>query len=94
MMLCPNRCFTATDGAVKQIKRADKDAHLQECPNQLITCPICGVRANRGEMEKHNKESVVAHMSAVNSKADTAQGWFIVAFVLSVIALLVSMRRR
>ena len=56
---CPNNCK-------KGLKRERLQAHINECPLQVISCPFtsagCTVKLPRNEMEKHEATAVCEHL--------------------------------
>ena len=58
-MTCPNNCK-------EELKRKQLQAHINECPLQVISCPFtsagCTVKLPRNEMEKHEATAVCEHL--------------------------------
>ena len=59
---CPNNC------KVETIPREEMQAHLDTtCPQMIVQCEYhlvgCEARVTRGDLEKHKKESMEAHLS-------------------------------
>ena len=63
---CPNNCKK------KGLKREQLQAHIDECPLQVISCPFtsagCTVKLPRNEMEKHEATAVCEHLRLVMMK--------------------------
>ena len=57
---CPNNCKK------KGLKREQLQAHIDECPLQVISCPFtsagCTVKLPRNEMEKHEDTAMRQHL--------------------------------
>ena len=57
---CPNNCKK------KGLKRKQLQAHIDECPLQVISCPFtsagCTVKLPRNEMEKHEDTAMRQHL--------------------------------
>ena len=57
---CPNNCKK------EGLKREQLQAHINECPLQVISCPFtsagCTVKLPRNEMEKHEATAVCEHL--------------------------------
>ena len=57
---CPNNCKK------EGLKREQLQAHIDECPLQVISCPFnsagCTVKLPRNEMEKHEATAVCEHL--------------------------------
>ena len=57
---CPNNCKE------KGLKRKQLQAHIDECPLQVISCPFtsagCTVKLPRNEMEKHEATAFCEHL--------------------------------
>ena len=57
---CPNNCKE------EGLKRKQLQAHIDECPLQVISCPFtsagCTVKLPRNEMEKHEATAVCEHL--------------------------------
>jgi len=66
---CPNKRVPCPNVCGVHFSLFDKDRHLRECPKQVVSCKFassgCGVRLQRGDMEKHLEESLQQHMMAV-----------------------------
>ena len=62
-LLCPNRC------SVTELKREQLQAHIDECPLQVVSCPFtsagCTVKLPRNKMEKHEATAVCEHLRLV-----------------------------
>ena len=60
---CPNNC------KVKELKRKQLQAHIDECPLQVISCPFtsagCTVKLPRNKMEKHEDTAMRQHLQLV-----------------------------
>ena len=60
---CPNNC------KVVGLKRKQLQAHIDECPLQVISCPFtstgCTVKLPRNKMEKHEATAVCEHLRLV-----------------------------
>ena len=59
-VICPNNC------KVTGLKRRQLQAHIDECPLQVISCPFtsagCIVKLPRNEMEKHEDTAMRQHL--------------------------------
>ena len=68
---CPNEC------EVKELKRIQLKAHVDECPLQVIACPFsstgCTVTLPRNQMEAHEEQAVRHHLRLVLSKLNDDQ---------------------
>ena len=57
---CPNKC------EVGSVPREDMEAHMKECPLEMIQCEYhdvgCEVRMARKDQEKHKKEKIEEHL--------------------------------
>ena len=60
---CPNNCKK------EGLKREQLQAHIDECPLQVISCPFtsagCTVKLRRNEMEKHEDSAMRQHLRLV-----------------------------
>ena len=60
---CPNNCMKVG------LKREQLQAHIDECPLQVISCPFtsagCTVKLPRNEMEKHEDTAMRQHLRLV-----------------------------
>ena len=63
---CPNNCKK------EGLKREQLQAHIDECPLQVISCPFtsagCTVKLPRNEMEKHEDSAMRQHLRLVMMK--------------------------
>ena len=63
---CPNNCKK------EGLKREQLQAHIDECPLQVISCPFtsagCTVKLPRNEMEEHEATAVCEHLRLVMMK--------------------------
>ena len=68
---CPNNCKK------KGLKREQLQAHIDECPLQVISCPFtsagCTVKLPRNEMEKHEATAVCEHLRLVVKQVQQLQ---------------------
>ena len=68
---CPNNC------KVVGLRRKQLQAHIDECPLQVISCPFtsagCTVKLPRNEMEKHEDTAMRQHLRLVLMKLQLKQ---------------------
>ena len=62
---CPNKC------EVGSVLREDMEAHMKECPLEMIQCEYrnvgCNVKIARKDQQKHNKEKMEEHLMKTNA---------------------------
>ena len=68
---CPNNCKK------EGLKREQLQAHIDECPLQVISCPFtragCTVKLPRNEMEKHEDTAMRQHLRLVVKQVQQLQ---------------------
>ena len=69
-VICPNYCK-------ERLKRKQLQAHIDECPLQVISCPFtsagCTVKLPRNEMEKHEDTAMRQHLRLVVKQVQQLQ---------------------
>ena len=65
-LLCPNEC------EVRSVCREDMEAHMTECPLEMVQCEYhnvgCEERMTRKDLEKHEEENIREHLTMTKSE--------------------------
>ena len=64
---CPNKCRKG-----RTVRREDMEAHITECPLEIIQCEYhsvgCNIKMARKDLEKHKKEKMEDHLRIMQAK--------------------------